>query len=169
MEALLTVIGTIASLIGAIIAYRQAAEAKKSANEAESIKNQIISHRTTSELSQLQTRCRKAQNAMAKYGPAASSSSLQGVDKENDAKEVQEFILLVKEHRGYFGPMSRNQADILCDKTNRLLNDFSEEMDYLKQKELGTKILLHINEFAAVIKKLVDLEAEKFTGTTFIS
>lgn len=156
-----TIIGTLASSLGAVIAIWQAAKAKKSAEEAERIKNQIVRHRATSELSQLQALCRKAQNAMVKYGPASSSSSLQGVDRGKDAQEVQEFILFVKEHREYFGQTSKNQADILCDSINVLLNDFTEETLPLKQKELGTKILRRISDFTSVIKTKVDLDVQK--------
>ncbi len=156
MEMWLTIVGTVASLLGAGIAIWQSIKASASAREAEKIKNQIIGHRTVSELSQLQARCKKAQNSMAKYGPGSPSNSLKGVEPENDAGDVQEFLLVVKEHRDYFKARRKNQADILFDAINPLLNEFSDETNPLKQKELGTKILLHISDFTAVIKKLID-------------
>jgi hypothetical protein len=161
MEKWLTIVGTLASLLGAGIAIWQSVKAKASANEAERIKNQIFGYRATSELSQLQAGCKKAQNSMSKYGPGSPSSSLKGVEPENDARDVQEFLLLVKEYREYFKERRRNQADSLCDAINPLLKDFSDETNPQKQKDLGTQILFLVSDFTSVIKKLVDSKIQK--------
>lgn len=161
MEVWLTIIGTLASLLGAGIAIWQSIQAKAFASQAERIKNQLIGYRATSELSQLQAGCKKAQNSMAKYGPGSPSSGLKGVEPENDARDVQEFLLLVKEYREYFKERKRNQADALCEAINPLLKNFSDETNPLKQKELGTEILFHISDFTSVIKKLVDSKVQK--------
>lgn len=90
MILFLTILSAVASLLGAGIAIWHASKAKSAAREADSVKQQILDKRQTSELSKIQVSCRKAQNVMAKYGPASSLNSLSGVDPENDAKEVQD-------------------------------------------------------------------------------
>ena len=112
MDSLVAVIGTIASIIGAIISVWQARKSKKSAIEAKQVKSQLLHHRKTSELAQLFALCKKSQVTMSKYGPASTPSSLQGIVPDNDAKEVQEFILLLRENRSYFQKNQRNDADI---------------------------------------------------------
>ena len=102
MNLFWTIVSAVASLLGAGIAIWQASKAKSAAREAERVKEQILDHRQTSELSKIESSCRRAQNAMVKYGPASPLNSLLGVDPEHDAKEVQDFLLLITEHRDYF-------------------------------------------------------------------
>jgi thiol-disulfide isomerase/thioredoxin len=102
---------------------------------------------------------------MAKYGPASSLNSLSGVDPEYDAKEVQDFLLLITEHRDYFKhrikPNLWNEADSLCDKIHPILNEFVDETEGKKLKNSGTKMLLELNQFSSTIKKLVDTQTSK--------
>lgn len=160
-----TIVGAVASLLGAGIAIWQASKAKSAANEAKSVKEQILDHRQISELSKIQSSCRKAQNAMAKYGPASSLNSLSGLDPEHDAKEVQDFLLLITENRDYFKhnikPNLWNEADSLSDKIHPILIEFVDETEGKKLKASGTKILLELNQFSSTIKKLVDTQTSK--------
>ena len=160
-----TILGAVASLFGAGIAIWQASKAKSAAREVDRVKKQILDHRQTSELSKIQGSCRKAQNAMAKYGPASSLNSLSGVDPEHDAKEVQDFLLLITEHLDYFKnkfkPDLWNEADSLCNKIHPMLNEFVDETEGKRRKANGTKILLELNQFSSTIKKLVDTQTSK--------
>ena len=165
MNLFWTIVGTIASLIGAIIAIWQASKAKSAASEAERVKEQIIDHRQTYELSNIQISCKKAQKIMAKYGPASSTNSLSGIDSEDDAKEVQEFLLLVTEHRDYFKhklkPELWNEADALCNKIHPIINELVDDSESKAVKERGTKILLELNKFSSIIKNLIDVQTSK--------
>ena len=165
MNLIWTIVGAVASVLGAGIAIWQASKAKSAAREAERVKEQILDHRQTSELSKIQSGCRRAQNAMTKYGPASPLSSLSGVDPEHDAKEVQDFLLLITEHRDYFKhsikPNLLNEADSLCNKIHPMLKEFVDEPGGEKFKNSGTKILLKLNQFSSIIKKLVDTQTAK--------
>lgn len=72
-------------------------------------------------------------------------------------------MLLVKEHREYFGHKRLNLADSLCDKLHPVLNNFVDEREVEKPKVVGTEILLELNNFSSIIKKLVDTQAVKTT------
>ncbi len=74
MGIVISVAGALASIIAAAIAIWQASKARSAAGEAEKIREQMIGQRETSELSQVQVNCRRAQNTMVKYGPAATNS-----------------------------------------------------------------------------------------------
>ena len=165
MDLFWTIVGTAASLIGAVIAIWQASKAKSAASKAERVKEQIIDHRQISELSNIQSSCRKAQKAMAKYGPASSTISLSGINSERDAKEVQEFLLLVTENREYFKhelkPELWNEADALCRKIHPIINEFVDESESKAIKNRGTKILLELNQFSSIIKNLIDIQTSK--------
>lgn len=107
----LTILGTVASIIGAIIAIHQAYKSKQSADKAESVRLQLIHQRKTSELAALDATCRKAHKSMEKYGPAATTFSLEGISQGAGAGDVQEFILLLNESAALFGPSKSTEIN----------------------------------------------------------
>ena len=78
---LFTIIGTIATIAGAIISLWQAKVSQNAAKDARKIRSELIDYRKTSELAQIQATCRKAQKSMEKYGPGSTPSSLIGVSR----------------------------------------------------------------------------------------
>lgn len=157
----IAIIGTIASIVGAIISLWQAKKSKKSAVEASQVRSQLLHHRKTSELAQLLAICRKVQKTMVKYGPASTKTSLQGIMPENDAKEVQEFILLLKENRSYFQKKQTNDADTFCENMNSLISGFVQSDDKENLREIGIDILLKINSMLSIIRKKLDYKQEQ--------
>lgn len=160
MEVIITVVGTLASVASAIFAWRQAETARDSANKAEEIRTQLISHRKTSELSELKVALGKAQTAMTKYGPASAKSSLQGVNQARDASDVQDFLLSLKENRNLFQRNGINSADILCTRLYELIATFSSATTSSNKKEAGTELLEAINSFSPVVKQALDSRKE---------
>ncbi|MBN2604154.1 MAG: hypothetical protein JXA91_08490 [Candidatus Thermoplasmatota archaeon] len=158
---LLTIIGTVASLIGAIISVKQADNAKQSATEANKIKKQLINTRKTSELAQIQADCKRAQKAMEKYGPGSIPSSLAGTNPEHDAMEVQSFLSSLKEHRSYFDAGARkNIADDFYDTVMPILSQFSQSNDPKKLKKYGTQIKTNLDTISSNIKCNLDERRE---------
>ena len=152
----IAIIGTIASIVGAIFSFWQAKKSKKSAIEASQVKSQLLHHRKTSELAQLLALCRKVQKIMVKYGPASTQNSLQGIVPDNDAKEVQDFILLLKENRSYFQKKQTNDADTFCEDMNTLISTFVQSGDKENLRRVGTEMLFKINTMLSIIKKKLD-------------
>ena len=157
----IAIIGTIASIVGAIISLWQAKKSKTSAIEASQIRSQLLHHRKTSELAQLLALCRKVQKKMVKYGPASTKTSLQGIVPDNDAKEVQDFILLLKENRSFFQKKQTNDADSFCENMNVLISEFVQSDDKQNLKKIGTEILLKINSMLSIIRKKLDYKQEQ--------
>lgn len=156
----LTIFGTIASIGGAGISIWQARVSKNAAKEAKKVRAELIDHRKASELTQIQTTCRKAQKSMEKYGPGSTPSSLIGVSRGKDAQDVQEFVLLLMENRDYFGNKKPNIADEFCYKINLLLDRFAQSQD-VEAREHGLEILLSIGNMASIIKKLLDAKRDE--------
>lgn len=157
---LFTIIGTIATIAGAIISLWQAKVSQNAAKDARKIRSELIDYRKTSELAQIQATCRKAQKSMEKYGPGSTPSSLIGVSPEKDAQDVQEFVLLLMENRAYFGNRTPNDADDFCENATHLLDRFVQAQD-AEVREFGSQILLSISNMASVIKKLLDSKREE--------
>ena len=157
---LFTIIGTVATIVGAVISFWQARVSQSAAKDARKIRAELIDHRKSSELAQIQAICRKAQKSMEKYGPGSTLSSLVGISLEKDAQDVQEFVLLLMENRAHFGYINPNVADEFCEKVSQLLDRFAQSQG-TDVRKFGSQILLSIGNMASVIKKLVDTKREE--------
>lgn len=158
--AVLSWVGTVASIGGAGISLWQASQSRDAADEAIRIRAQLVDHRQASELAQVQTVCKKAQKSMEKYGPGSVPSSLAGISPVSDAGDVQEFILCLKEQRAHFGTTRPNEADQFCDVLTPLLDRFAQANSPELLRENGKQIVVHLSSFAAAIKRQLDGKRE---------
>jgi hypothetical protein len=153
-------LGTLASIGGAGISIWQALRSRSAADEAKRIRSQLVDRREASELAQVQTVCKKAQRSMEKYGPASVPSSLSGVSPGKDAQDVQEFCIILREHRAHFGARQPNDADQFCEVLMPILSAFAQADGVSAMREHGGLILTHLSSFAAVIKRQLDRKRE---------
>jgi F0F1-type ATP synthase alpha subunit len=156
MAMWVTIVGTVASILGALVSFTQAAKSKSAADLAGNIKTQLISHKETSELTKVQSSCKTAQRAMAKYGPGSTPEGLIGVDKAADAATVQEFLSVLIEHRDYFGSVEPNKADDFHKQLSDFLDKFSLANDQNQAREHGKLIVMSLDRCSAEIKKSLD-------------
>lgn len=154
------IIGTIASIGGAGVSIWQARNSRNAAEESKLVRAQLIDHRKASELAQLQAVCKRAQKSMEKYGPGSVPSSLTGISPENDAHDVQEFMLLINENRSHFGSKNPNEADEFCEKLRPVLNDFAQASESTDLRRYGTQVLLHLSNMTPIIKKHLEAKRE---------
>lgn len=155
----LSVLGSIASILGAIWAWKEATSSKKSANQAKKIKDQLISHRKTSELVELQSLLNTAILAFKKYG-VTNSTSLMGSNHNSDAQLSLDFIHKLKEFREYFEAKSGNVADNLYDEINAELARFKNVNNSQKISTHGTSILNSLVSFSPLLKREATLQKE---------
>lgn len=153
-------LGTLASLLGAAVAVWQAKRSRDAAHEAEAVRKQLVNRRKTSELAQLHAACKRAQKVMVKYGAGSTPAALEGISPRNDAAEVQDFILSVREHRELFGCARPNQADQFCQVVESLLADFTEAQTTETLRKNGKQLLQHINNMTSIIKGRFDVNRE---------
>lgn len=147
MSEIINWIGSFCSIAGAIYALRQASIAKNAANLAQSIKQQLISHRKTSELSELQALLITAQKSFTKYG-SANPRGLAGIAHNTDAEVVLDFIHKLKSFRDYFADQSTNAADDTYTEINLELVEFRKASSGAKISEHGSNILNSIVSFS---------------------
>ena len=152
----MTLIGTIASIGGAAVSIWQASVSRSAADEAIRVRAQLIDHREASELTHVQTLCKKAQKSMEKYGPGSVPSSLAGVSSANDAADVQEFVVGLKEQRAHFGSGKPNEADQFCDVLTPILDRFAQAVSPQDMREHGKNIVIHLSSMSASIKRQLD-------------
>jgi hypothetical protein len=154
----LTVVGTVASIWGAAISGKEARAARESATEAQRIRAQLVNQRRTSDLSVLKVHCERAVRTMEKYGPAASASSLKGVNPEIDASDVQRLIL---EASGMRDSFNQGQAETFVQKVTPLLQLFVSRGERARCKPNGQAVLMEVSNFLAVVRSTLDEKRER--------
>jgi hypothetical protein len=160
MSDALNWIGSVCSILGAVYACYQASISKSAAEISMSIKNQLINHRKTSELSELQTLLRAAQNAFNKYA-SSNPSSLKGIDHNSDAQVVLEFINKLKASRDYFADHFDNAADKTYDEINSNLALFRATIASSEVSTIGAEILTSITGFSPSLQRELNAHKEK--------
>lgn len=153
----ITVVGTVASIWGALVSLKQAGAARDSATEAQRVRAQLINQRRTSDLAALKVHCERAVRTMEKYGPAAASSSLKGVNPQGDAADVQRLILEACALREAFG---QGQADTFVSRMTPLLQLFVTSVGRAQLKSNGQAVLMETSNFLAVVRSTFDEKRE---------
>lgn len=153
----ITVVGTVASLWGAVISLKQAKAAKESADEAGRVRGQLINQRKTSELSELKVHCERTIKCMEKYGPSAAPASVRGVRSKPDADEVQNLILEANKIKEAF---LKGEVDVFVSKVTPLLERFVNPAESANVKLNGQAILMESSSFLSVVKVILDAKRE---------
>lgn len=154
----LTVLGTVASIWGAVVSLKQSRAAQESATEAQRVRAQLVNQRRTSDLAALKVHCERAVRTMEKYGPAAAASSLKGVNPETDAADVQRLILEASGMREAFG---QSQAETFVNKVTPLLQLFVSPGERAHLKPNGQAVLMETSNFLAVVRSTLDEKRER--------
>jgi hypothetical protein len=81
------------------------------------------------------------------------------ISTKNDSFDVQEFILILKEHREYFGKTS-NEADEFCNILTPLLDNFAQSSTPEDMRMYGKQLITHLSTIAEIIKRLLDGKCE---------
>ncbi len=159
MSEVVSWVGSICSIVGALCAVKQASIAKGAAKLSESIKKQLISHRKTSELAELQALLNTARKAFAKYG-ASNPSALKGIDHNADAVVALDFIHKLKSFRDYFDDHFNNYADDTYNEISDELVEFKKTKSGSKISVRGAKILSSIVSFSPNLKRELTTQRE---------
>lgn len=159
-EKWISVIGSFASMAGAIWAYTEAKKAKVSASKAERIKGEIVDRRKLVEVSQVHSETSRILKTVSAVGPACNASILRGVNCANIAKEVEEYCRFINEQGSHFTELFDNKAQQLCESLKADIELLSEAKAFEDKKKSGKRIYYQINDFMPVVKGLSDDKKE---------
>ena len=97
-----------------------------------------------------QHECSKTMEVMKKYGPGSTEAGRAGANHEADCRSFQDFLSLMREHRGSLGDQIPNLADEFVADTEPLLQIFvaSEKLD------AGKEIFQRLGSLSAQLKKV---------------
>tara|TARA_B110000211_G_C14040845_1_gene536674 strand:- start:905 stop:1411 length:507 start_codon:yes stop_codon:yes gene_type:complete len=161
IETGISIIGSIASIGGAIWAFVEAKKAAFSASRAETVRDEIIERRKVVEVSQVHAETSRVLKTVSKVGPSCNESLLIGVNCGNIAKDVEEYSRYINEHRSHFTDFFENKATELCEQLNPDIEKLSEAMSFDDKKNAGKSIYYKINGFMPFVKDLADEKKER--------
>lgn len=154
----LSIIGSIASIIGAIWALNEGRKAKGFCEQAQQIKNDLIEHRHIAELSKMQSEAIQTLKTVSQIGPTCTQTNIVGINTNNVAKKLQDFSLFLKEHKST-GNLDR-KINKLCSSLKPVIELLAIEKDFEKIKENGKEAYYLIEAFLPELKNKVDTTKE---------
>lgn len=160
----LSIAGSVASIGGAVWAWREAKRSSRSASKAEQIKTQLVNQRMTAELSEIKPLLSSALDAVKHYNTRSVSTLAglgdQSTSKEAEAEKVQSLLNKVVEFSDYF-PEGLGQQ--FYDDTDASLQEFLSSTQASDTKKFGCDLHRQLLNFSTVLRKNL---TEKKEATT---
>ena len=158
----LSIIGSVASIGGAIWAWKEAVNSSQSATKAEQIKTQMVNQRKTSELSELKPLVLDATDSVKRYS-TTMVSSLIGADettKETEAAKIQTLLNKIVEFSDYF---PENFANQFFETSHSSLQSFLAANSPQESKKHGMDLHKQMVDFSSVLRKNLTEKKESTT------
>lgn len=148
----LSIVGSVASIGGAIWAWREAVKSSKSASKAEQIKTQMINQRKTSELSELKPLVFAATECVKRYSTTMVSRLAGSGDttKEDEAEKIQTLLNKIIEFGDYFPDGFSEQ---FFEISHRSLQSFLAATSPEDSKKYGMDLHKQMVDFSSVLRK----------------
>lgn len=161
MDLIYTIIGTIASILGALISIFEAFRSKRYANEIKKIRDSIVLKRETIEVSNIHQETKSILDRISRIGPSSNFQTLRGIRLNEITSHLEKFILLLIEQRNHFNISSENIAITTSDQLKPLLEELSKAKEPKEIQEKGKQVYYTILTFLPFAKELVDSKKEK--------
>lgn len=149
------VLGSFASIIGAVLAIKAKNEAQSSAELAESAKNQVIKKQATTQLAEILYLAKRVQQSFAKYA-ITQDKSLIGAEFEKDAETLQSFIFQFNENRALIEGSTEIETEGAYRTLNELLDNFTIHRAAADKKNYGKQIRLAVDDIIFKLRKIID-------------
>ncbi len=150
------VLGSIASIYGAVLAIKAKNEAFSSAQLAKKAKNEVLKKQKTTSLAGIMFEAKKTQQIFGKYSIAPSNKSLAGVQFDKDSENLQNFIFNFNENREMIEQTTELETESIYNNLNKLLSNFSESKAMNDRKDFGKQIRLIIDDIIFKMRKSID-------------
>lgn len=161
MENLITVTGSLASIVGAVWALRAARTARSAAEAAKQMRDELVQRRRAVEVSQVHAETRRILSAVSVVGPSCNGKLLRGVDCAAIARAVEEYVRFLLERSEYFSNPFANDAKALCGDLREDIEALSEAVTFEDKKTSGKSIYYKIQAFMPAAKQLSDETRER--------
>ncbi len=157
----LTILGTAASIGGAILAWIQAHRSSNFADKAKRIQEDFIERRKVVEVSEVYSATERILGVVSKVGSTSTETSLKTICVRDIAREVEEYTRLLNVQNAHFNEDFINHAKPLCENLREDIEALVDAQDYQSIKNVGKRIYFKIEDFLPKAKQLLDSKKEK--------
>lgn len=166
IEAVLSVLGSIASIGAAIWACVEARRSLNAAQQAERVRLEMIDRHKLVEVSQLLAETRRVMQSVSRVGPACTERKLKGVDCSEIARDVEQYSRLLGEQEIHFITDFQNRARRLRADLVPDIQALADAKLFDHKKSAGMRLYEKIDNFLPLVKKLLDKKREQSTITS---
>lgn len=159
-ETIVSVVGSIASIGGAIWAFIEAGKAAKSVTKAESVRDEIVNRRELIEVSKVHSETTRILKVASRVGPSSDLRRLTGFNAPEVASEIEEYVRFLSEHSSHFSDLFENTARDICDSLRDDISILADARDPQSIKDIGKVIYKKIHDFLPTAKMISDLKRE---------
>ena len=149
MEAFLSIVGSIASIFGAIWALKEAKDAARARRD-------MVDRRHLAEVAQVHAEIKRILNLVARVGPTSTVQLMKGVNCADIAREVEAFVAMLLERRSHFSDLYGDRATELRNDLRTDIEGLAEAKTFDDKKRFGKSIYYKIENFTPVVKELSD-------------
>lgn len=159
----LQIYGALASIVGALISVWQARRATTAKSESEKILASIEARKAFEEVAELQKWIGKLLSRFKKYGGGANPNALRGIKGQDDALELQDFLVKLIETQD---KLSDAEPGI---NIEHVKSEFDKELPVLSStkvlaelKNSGEKVFLLLRDLNHQLKKHYEIKTMQF-------
>ncbi len=160
MDAVLSILSSIASILGAVWAFYEARKAARSASASEQARDELIDRRKLAELAQVHAETKRVLNLVAKVGSTATPQLVRGVNCADIAREVESYASMLLELRSHFSDLYADRATELRDDLRLDISGLAEARTFEDKKRFGQSIYFKVENFTPVVKQLSEAKRE---------
>lgn len=160
METFLSIVGSVASIFGAIWAWVEAKKAARSADAAERVRQELVDRRKLVEVAQIHSEIKRVLGVVAKVGPTSTPQLVRGLNCADIAREVETFAAMLLERGSHFSDLS-DHAMVMRDDLRADIEGLAEAKTFEDKKRYGKSIYYKIERFIPMVKQLADAKKEQ--------
>lgn len=160
METFLSIVGSIASVFGAIWAFLQAKKAARSADAAERVRQELVDRRKLTEVAQIHSETKRVLSVVAQVGPTSTVQRVKGLNCADIARQVEAFAAMLLEQRSHFSERYADRASELRNDLKLDIEGLAEARTFEDKKRYGKSIYYKIENFTPMVKQLADAKQE---------
>jgi len=156
---IVSIIGTIVTISSAFYAFSQAKNAKRSANEAEAMKQSIEREYTKIELGKLLSSTKSTIELTRNLTtPANPAKKVRGLNYEDIISVLRKYIDNLKENCHYLPDEKEQFAITVYKEIESFILEMATENDQQRKYEIGNKIHNCVGEILRIVKPETDIK-----------
>lgn len=154
---MIEIIGSVASIVGALWAFWEARKASKNARIAVSIRNQLVEKKVAKELNEILYETKQILFKFSKYRYTDKDDKLRGINPKEDAISMQNYLNKLVEHNNHFNGEEKRVYEKARKRINSSLDNLITD-DLKQQRKIGKEIIEDLNQIISLIKHKVSIE-----------